>query len=177
MNTKKEIRQQVRTLKKQLTAKQCHAYSLGAMQRLQQLPAFQQAQVVMAYYPLPDELSTLSLLNQWKDKKTILLPVIEEDDIHLRVYTGDESLQVGAYGINEPIGPFFTDYDNIDLVIVPGMAFTSEGARMGRGKGYYDRFLPKVPRALKVGVCYPCQLVDFIPEEEHDIRMDDVIRD
>ena len=58
---------------------------------------------------------------------------------------------------------------------MPGVAFDHDGNRMGRGKGYYDRFLPLIPSTYKIGICFPFQMITSIPAEEHDIRMDEII--
>ena len=67
------------------------------------------------------------------------------------------------------------DLDAIDVVIIPGVAFTRDGKRLGRGKGYYDRFLPKLSTAYRIGVCYDFQLSDTLPTESYDQKMDLVI--
>ena len=64
---------------------------------------------------------------------------------------------------------------SIELVVVPGMAFDKQGHRLGRGKGYYDRLLPKLTNAYKLGVCFPYQYIEEVPTDEHDIRMDEVL--
>ena len=83
-------------------------------------------------------------------------------------------LALGRWGIWEPTdeAPLLSDYSRLDLVVVPGVAFSSDGRRLGRGKSFYDRFLPLVPRAAFVGVCYPCQVVEQIPADPWDIGMD-----
>lgn len=83
-------------------------------------------------------------------------------------------LVLGRWGIWEPTdeAPLLSDYSRLDLVVVPGVAFSSDGKRLGRGKSFYDRFLPLVPRAAFVGVCYPCQVVEQIPADPWDIGMD-----
>ena len=85
-----------------------------------------------------------------------------------------EQLALGRWGIWEPTdeAPLLSDYSRLDLVVVPGVAFSSDGRRLGRGKSFYDRFLPLVPRAAFVGVCYPCQVVEQIPADPWDIGMD-----
>ena len=85
-----------------------------------------------------------------------------------------EQLATGRWGIWEPTdeAPLLSDYSRLDLVVVPGVAFSSDGKRLGRGKSFYDRFLPLVPRAAFVGVCYPCQVVEQIPADPWDIGMD-----
>ena len=82
-------------------------------------------------------------------------------------------LAPGRWGIWEPTdeAPLLSDYSRLDLVVVPGVAFSSDGKRLG-SKSFYDRFLPLVPRAAFVGVCYPCQVVEQIPADPWDIGMD-----
>ena len=83
-------------------------------------------------------------------------------------------LVLGRFGIREPApGP---QLEKLDLIVVPGLAFTVTGNRLGRGAGYYDRFLATVPTTtLKVGVCFEFQLVPQIPSESHDVIMDVVV--
>ena len=89
-------------------------------------------------------------------------------------HSGPEDLTTGSYGIEEPTGELFTDYAAIDFVAVPGVAFDNAGNRLGRGKGYYDRLLPRLT-AFKAGICFPFQLVKEVPAEPFDIRMDIII--
>jgi 5-formyltetrahydrofolate cyclo-ligase len=132
----------------------------------------------MLYNALSDEVPTQALMDKLVAQgKTVLLPcVINDTDMELRRYTGPQDLQTGSFGIQEPTGELFTDYDTIDVAIIPGMAFDAEGHRLGRGKGYYDRFLSRVPHLYKIGLCFSWQLVDHVPYDEHDIKMDEVIR-
>lgn len=97
------------------------------------------------------------------------------NDLELRRYTGPADLTVGAFGIEEPTGEPFTHYDEIDLAVIPGVAFDAKGHRLGRGRGYYDRLLPRLTAARKLGICFPFQLVDEVPAEPLDIDMDEVI--
>lgn len=95
----------------------------------------------------------------------------------LRLFTSEEEMKTGAFGISEPTGLTFDKLDEIDLIIVPGMAFDKEGHRLGRGKGFYDRFLsqPNIMSTYKIGICLPHQLLEAIPTEAHDITMNEVI--
>lgn len=81
----------------------------------------------------------------------------------------------GKYQIMEPDGDPFTDFNSIDVALIPGMAFTQDGKRLGRGKGYYDRLLAQMPSVYKIGICFPFQLLKDIPTDENDILMDEVI--
>jgi len=77
----------------------------------------------------------------------------------------------------EPTGPLFAPehYGEIELAIIPGMAFDSAGHRLGRGKGYYDRLLPNLKTAKLTGICFPFQLLEEVPAEAHDISVCKVI--
>lgn len=86
-----------------------------------------------------------------------------------------DDLQEGAFHILEPTGTAFTDYDSIEIAVVPGMSFDAEGHRLGRGKGYYDRFLPRIPRAYKIGICFDFQKTPHVPTDAHDVPMDEVL--
>lgn len=130
---------------------------------------------MLLYHSLRDEVDTHGFIEKWWTRKRILLPVVVGDDLELRRYTGADSLAIGAYGISEPVGKPFADYGSITLAVIPGVAFDAAGNRLGRGRGYYDRFLPRIPNACKVGVCFPFQLVDAVPAEPFDIRMDIII--
>ena len=171
--TKQELRQFIRQQKQQQPALDANAILL----RLEQHPRITDSQTILLYCALPDEVPTLELLERLTAQgKTVLLPrVISDKEMELRRYTGRADLTEGAFGIMEPVGEPFLDYDSIDVAIIPGMAFDHEGHRLGRGKGYYDRFLSNVPYIYKIGVCFPWQLVDEVPTDEHDIRMDCVI--
>ena len=140
-----------------------------------QHPHIVNAPTIMLYHALPDEVSTLSLLDAWQDKTLLLPRVIDGEQMELRRYTSSDDLQQGAFGIMEPCGELFTDYSAIDVAIVPGMAFDAAGHRLGRGKGYYDRFLSLAPSIYKIGICFPFQLVDNVPVTENDVWMDEVI--
>lgn len=138
-------------------------------------PAFRAAHTVLLYHSLKDEVDTHDFIRKWSGEKQILLPVVVGDDLELRIYTCPEDLAVGAYGIEEPTGEVFTDYDTIDFIAVPGVAFDRNGNRLGRGKGYYDRLLPRITTAYKAGICFPFQIVEEVPAEPLDIRMDEII--
>ena len=133
--------------------------------------------VILLYHSLPHEVNTSLLIDTaHSEGKTILLPKVVGDNLELYIYSPD-SLQPGAYGIMEPTGDLFPidRYAEITLAIIPGLAFTPSGARLGRGKGYYDRLLPQLTSAYRMGLCFSYQHLSFLPTEEHDILMHTVI--
>ena len=168
--TKQELRQFIRRQKSE-HAGQFSAWSDAICRSIRQTAAWQRARTVLLYHALPDEPRLDELFS---DTKVFLLPVVVGDDLVLRSYRGDAYMQEGAFHIQEPTGEDFPleRYAEIELAVVPGMAFDREGRRLGRGRGYYDRLLPRLPRAYKLGVCFPFQVVDAIPCEPHDIRVD-----
>lgn len=172
---KEGLRQAIRDSKRQFTGSQLVELSLAVVNRLTGHPLFGPARTIMLYCSLPDEVSTERLIGECATKRIVLPRVTGPDTMELRLYTGPESMAEGAFRIMEPTGPAFTEYQEIDLAIIPGMAFDRHGHRLGRGRGYYDRFLPLIPRAYKIGICFPFQLVDSVPTEPTDISMDEVI--
>lgn len=175
--TKQELRQLIRQRKQQHSA----AESAAVIDHLCQEPHFRNAHTLLLYSALPDEVDTLPLLDeQTRQGKTILLPrVTGNTEMELHRYTGRHDLHPGAFGIMEPMGEPFTDYDSIDVAVIPGMAFDHDGHRLGRGRGYYDRFLsrfsPQTSHLYKIGLCFPFQLVDEVPTDANDVLMDCVI--
>lgn len=139
---------------------------------LAELPAYRTAHTVMAFASMPTEPDTDGLFARIeRDGKVLALPRIVADVIQPAL-AGDGPV-AGVWGILEPGGET-VDPSTIDLVIVPGVAFTIGGARLGHGKAYYDRFLAGLD-AAKVGACFDEQIVDDLPMEAHDIWLDHVI--
>lgn len=172
---KKELRTIIRALKSQydlpsLSAEICN--------KVLALASWQEAGTMLLYYPLPDEVDVRPLIREASERgKRVLLPVVKGEDLELRLYEGEDSLRKGAFGIMEPTGETFAEenYDEIQLALVPGMAFDKAGHRLGRGKGYYDRLLPKLKKAKLTGVCFHFQLVDEVPAEPHDISVAEIL--
>lgn len=174
--TKQEIRKEIRRRKAACSTEERAVLSRVAVAHLLSTPQWQQAKTILLYHALPDEVATDSLLRSACEQgKQVLLPVVIGDDLELREYGGESCLREGTFHIHEPQGDAFTDYDAIDLAVIPGVAFSIDGTRLGRGRGYYDRLLPRLQRAYKCGLCWPFQLVETIPSEPHDVRMNAVI--
>ena len=172
------LRQHIRAQKKQYTAAQLAAMSEEITNRVLASAWWQEASALLLYYPLPDEVDVRPLIREAnREGKHVLLPVVRGDELELRLYKDEASLREGAFGIMEPTGPMLVheDYDEIDLALIPGMAFDRAGHRLGRGKGYYDRLLPKLTNARLQGICFPFQLLDEVPAEPHDIPVHEVI--
>lgn len=175
MITKQELRQQIRLRKQQ----SCPAdESVAIIGHLKQEKHIIQAHTLLLYSALSDEVQTQDFRDELvsKGKKVLLPRVLNSTEMELRHYSGRQDLEQGAFGIMEPIGDVFTDYRKIDVAIIPGIAFDTQGHRLGRGRGYYDRFLSGLSNTVyKIGVCFPWQIVDAVPVDDNDIPMDIVI--
>ncbi len=159
------------------TPQQLREMSSVIMRRLTVHPKIKNSSTIMMYYSLDDEVFTHEVIDQLvSEGKKILLPaVISDTEMELRCYEGPQDLVGGFFHIMEPIGKKFSDYAQIEVAVVPGMGFDSRCNRLGRGKGYYDRFLPLLPNAYKLGVCFDFQKMPGIPADTNDIKVDEVI--
>ena len=176
---KKELRRYIREQKRHFTPQQLGEMSLCIMSSLLSHSQIQKADYVLMYHSLPDEVDTHSALDQLlaMGKKVFLPKVVSDTEMTIHEYTGADSLQPSEpYGILEPTTPELSIINcQLSIAIVPGMAFDKQGHRLGRGKGYYDRFLSRIPNIYKIGVCFPFQMLESIPSESTDVVMDEVI--
>lgn len=143
---------------------------------LTSLAAFTMAERILIYNSLPDELPTREFIDSWEGRKTFYLPRVNGLDLDILPYERTRT-HLGAFHIEEPDGEDTTDVADIDLIIVPAVAYDRSGNRVGRGKGFYDRLLCRA-RAPKIGVGYSFQLIeDGIEADGHDVPVDIVITD
>lgn len=145
MSVKKELRQRLRKILAEIPPEELETKSLRACHRLFEQPQYVKAEVVMVYLSLPTEIDTSALvLRAWQDRKRVLAPKVSwshrrMSPVEIRSLT--EDLAVSHMGIREPVSGIPFPISMIDLVIVPGLAFDQYGHRLGRGRGFYDRFL------------------------------------
>ena len=176
---KKELRRYIREQKRHFTPQQLGEMSLSIMSSLLSHSRIQAADTILMYHSLPDEVDTHSALDKLlaMGKKVLLPKVVSDTEMTIHEYTGKDSLQPSEpYGILEPTTPELSIINcQLSIVLVPGMAFDRQGHRLGRGKGYYDRFLSRIPNIYKIGVCFPFQMLESIPSESTDVVMDEVI--
>ena len=172
MLEKKQIRADIKKLKSTLTNNEKEVASNAVFTKLVKLQVWNNAKNILLYHSLPDELQTVTFLEQIKGKN-IFLPKVVGDSLIVLPYSKNE-LQKGAFSILEPLGNLDIKPNYLDLIIIPGIAFDKDLNRLGRGKGYYDKLL-KQSNAYKIGVCYDFQLIEKIPTEKHDVKMDMII--
>ena len=170
---KNEIRYKMKSLRVVLPEETRRSAAEEVFSRLEKTAAFLLADRIMMYHSLPDELSTHDFLRKWSGKKRFYLPRVNGVDLEVLPYE-ESRLELGSFHIEEPSGNDVTDPAEIELVVVPAVAYDRKGRRLGRGKGFYDRFL-QATKATKVGVGYEFQLLDEIPAEPHDVPMDMVV--
>lgn len=165
----------VKKLKSQFSFEEKKLMSAELLEKIEESAVFKNAKCIMAYWSMEDEVHTHDFLKKWALKKRIILPVVNGNQLELKVFKGVEELMAGQrFGISEPKGPLFDHPEDIELIIVPGVAFDEQNNRMGRGKAYYDQLL-KESKAYKMGLCFPFQLFDQVPCDESDVKMDRVV--
>ena len=162
---KSELRRIIREKKGQFTQQQLCELSLPIVDRIRSML----------------EVDTHALLDELvAEGKTVFLPkVLDDETMELCRYTGRESLREGAFHIMEPITEFFCKDDLTKepspcYALIPGLAFDAQGHRLGRGKGYYDRFLTSF-KGKTIGVCFDFQKVAEVPVDAHDVAVDRVV--
>jgi len=171
MKSKKNIiREKMALSKKSLSDEKIMEKSKLICDRLVQTLLFQESNRIAFYCATDNEVSTYELMDKYRFKKHIVLPVISIENMNFYPYTGKENLKKGAFGILEPISRDIVPPEDIDLFIVPGVAFDYLCNRMGRGKGYYDRFLSNIDKPT-IGLCFEFQLMKYTPHESHDKKM------
>lgn len=173
---KKELRNKIRSLKKLQSEVDRKMQSGAILAKLEKTALFKKAKTVLLYWSMPDEVHTHDFIEKWRREKTVLLPVVDGDLLKIRQYSGKSAMKPGEqFNIPEPNGPDFDNTSSIDLIIVPGMAFDSQCNRLGRGRGFYDKLLSSA-NAYKIGICFNYQYVNEVPIEEHDFKMELIIK-
>jgi len=156
--------------------------SVSACDRLIEIPQFKNASVVMMFLSLPHEVDTAeAILHAWQQGKTVAVPKISWQQrrmIPVEIHTLETEFSMETAGLRNPLMGVPLPYENIDLVVIPGLGFDKQGNRLGRGGSYYDGFLahPQL-KAVKCGLAFDEQIVDSIPVEEHDVPVDTLVTD
>ena len=176
---KRELRKKMLAARRALTEEERTAYSAAITERLLSHPVVKRAQTIFAYASMPDEVQTEALLSGLVDSgKRVAIPlIIGKHVMEAALVPSMDALETGAYHIltvreeqREILPP-----QEFDCVIVPGVAFGMDGARLGMGGGYYDTFLPKAAKAVRIAAAFQCQIVDGIPSLPHDCGMDWIV--
>lgn len=175
---KAELRQELDGRRRALLAEEWERQAALAQEALVRSAWWASAGTVMLYQPIGREMPVDRLVAAaLADGKRLALPRCERHRVmHARLWDGAAAALVRSkFGILEPaeFAPIVPPGE-LDLVVTPGVGFDREGYRLGWGGGFYDRYLPKV-RGAKVGIAFGVQIVERLPQEAHDVRLDGVV--
>ena len=181
--TKHEIRKNLILKRKQLSKETVQKNSNYIMEKLH--PYVKETENIMIFMNMKSEVEITRLIELYPDKKFYIPKTFPERNMKINLYNKNE-LVLHKFGYYESASDIFYDEKILDLIIVPAVAFDYSKNRIGFGGGYYDTFLSRIllndqnngknrNKPLVIGVCYDFQLVDFIPSEDHDVKMDCII--
>ena len=173
---KKELRKKIREQKRSMTEEQI----VAASQRLGELflacDQYQNAKTIYGYLPYNQEVRTVPMLEQaMKEGKRVAVPKCYGEEMRFIFMDDLSKVEKGYANIPEPVADEPVADDKTALVLMPGMAFTKDGKRMGYGGGFYDKFLAAEPDHPTVALCYDFQMVEDLPTEDYDIPVDCVL--
>lgn len=171
--TKQEIRQEILATLKAMSPEERARQSTIIIQKLKALPKFQNAQKVLLYVSLPYEVHTHALIRECLETKEVYLPKVNLAQGMIELYRLEKwsDLTRGPFGALEPVSTAKIDAGELDLAVIPGVAFTLAGKRLGHGLGYYDKLLAQAPQLYTIGLAYAQQMKEDLPLEEHDINL------
>lgn len=181
-NSKAAVRRQLRETLAAMTDEQRHTKSLAACSLITSSREFTSAGTVMLYLSMAHEVDTTPLaLRAWQAGKTVVVPKVSWDQkrmLPVEITRLHSDITTSGLGVREPVGGKPVPVNLIDLVIVPGLGFTSNGYRIGRGMGYYDRFLAQ-PDFIGVscGLAFADQVVPALPVLDHDMPLSMLVTD
>lgn len=182
METKKEIRKQICRKREALSAEAVKNKSTAIQEKVLQLPEYKEADHILLYADFRHEVMTKDLfVAAIRDKKKVYFPKCESDSNHMDFYQVISVMQLedGMWGVKEPKADEAHKYhyfqEENTLAIVPGVAFDTQGYRIGYGKGYYDTYLADKRAITLVALAYAEQLLEEVPHEAHDLKMDKIV--
>lgn len=179
MLTKQELRSRILLKLKRQKEEDRKQKSRLIKNKLLRQREFRKAKRVMFYIAMQGEVDTQEMIETAKRLgKIIAVPVCVKNRISLRpaILDSHAHLKKGPYGVSEPVTSRFIGLEDLDLVITPGVAFDKKGNRLGRGKGYYDRFLSKIPKDTpSIGLAFSLQILPVVPTTPHDVSVKKVL--
>lgn len=179
---KKELRQRLRTILAGFSPEQVSTKSLRACHRLFQEPEYVNAEIIMVFLSLPKEVDTTALvLRAWQDRKRVVTPKVSWNQrriVPVEIRSLTEDLAESSMGIREPVSGVPIPSSLVDLVIVPGLGFDEFGNRLGRGRGFYDRFLAQPDfTGVSCALAFEEQLTTSVPVGPLDQRINMLVTD
>ncbi|HEX2031796.1 MAG TPA: 5-formyltetrahydrofolate cyclo-ligase [Actinomycetota bacterium] len=179
MSDKTELRRRMLALRAAIPPSDRLGMAASVEERLFALPEVDRARTVMLFYSFGSEIETGPMARRvLREGKRLLLPYLEAGAMEAAEVLARDELLPSGYGPREPARRVAVDPATVAVVVTPGLAFDRRGHRLGYGGGHYDRFLERLaPRAVRVGIGFSAQLVDRIPDEPGDQRLDLVVTD
>jgi 5-formyltetrahydrofolate cyclo-ligase len=179
---KKELRQKLRERLAGLAPEGIQLRSAAACQLLCAQEEYRRADVIMIFLSMPQEPDTGPMaLRAWSDGKRVLAPRVSWEQrrmLPIELHSLATDVQPGMLGIREPVEGLPVPVSDIDLVIVPGLGFDEHGNRLGRGRGFYDRFLSHRDfRGISCALAFEEQVVESVPMGTEDIRVNMLVTD
>jgi len=179
---KRHLRREMKARLAAMSPEVISTKSYAACEKLIALPEYHRARSVMLYLPISQEVDTAGIaLHAWQHGKTVLAPKVSWQQRHMlavAIHSLDDGLVHGKYGIREPLDGEPWPVEEIDFIVIPALAYDRLGGRLGRGGGFYDRFLadPNI-RALSCGLGFDEQVVDELPVHAHDLPVTVLVTD
>lgn len=179
-NEKNRIRREMKAKRKELTTEQREKAGQACLEQLLSMPEVQRAKYVLLYLSYREELTTLAWIERLvKAGKTVGAPKSKENgEMAFYEICSENECESGMYGIPEPSDQKPLEeklFEKDTVIVLPGLAFTARGERIGYGGGYYDRFLERNSNVTKIAVGYDFSVLETLPVEAHDMRVDYVI--
>lgn len=166
---KAELRRRILALRRALPPEKKSEASRAIAEKILSEKTWQDASCIAFYLPLPDEVSTLPLLESaWRSGKTTVAPIVQDDALVFGEFRSLSELVPGPWAIAQPALKNSVSDSSIHLILVPGIAFDLDGYRLGYGGGFYDRYFQN-SRALRWGLAFDFQLLPALPRMGHDL--------
>lgn len=184
METKSSIRKRILNLRNSIPLNECSNKSMAVMQNILSLSQIQTAEYILCYASYKSEVKTGKLMEEFiKRGKQIYLPRVSGEEMDFYHISSPMDLTEGYKGIPEPsirctdvfTKEIWNENKEHVVMLIPGAAFSETGARIGYGKGYYDRYLERIPCEERIALCYEMQIVKDIPVDEHDIPVSVIV--
>jgi 5-formyltetrahydrofolate cyclo-ligase len=171
---KKELRKIFLEKRKSIENKEEKSHEI--FHKLKGLPIWKKAYIINTYVSIKDEVDTRFIIyHALIENKRVFCPVILGNDLKFGEITSINDLEKGPFGILQPKKIHEIDYNLFDIIIVPGIAFDIKGYRIGYGKGYYDRFLSKIKKGIKIGLTFDDLILNNLPKDPYDQKVDIII--